>query len=100
MRFIITLSMASFSNNLVHQIICDHESESVNDFADALNEYQFIVVDQYYNIEDKNTGKREWEYKGPLILNTNVVGKVQQYVDKDITVERFRRESISLRNRR
>jgi len=92
--------MASFSNNLVHQIICDYPSESVDDFAEALNESQFLVVDQYYNIEDKVTGKREWEYKGPLIINSNVVGKVQQYVEKDVPVERFRRENSLNKNRR
>ena len=58
MRFILTLSMASFSNNLVHQIICDHPANSLDDLTDLLNDTDFITVEQYYNVKDENSGDR------------------------------------------
>ena len=93
MRFILTLSMASFSNNLVHQIICDHPANSLDDLTDLLNDTDFITVEQYYNVKDENSGERTWEYKGPITLNTSLIGKAQQYVEKDTPVERYKRDT-------
>jgi len=47
-----TLSMPSFSNNLVHQVICDHDAKSLEDFTNILNDLDFVTVAQYYNIKD------------------------------------------------
>ena len=98
MRFMMTLSMPSFSNNLVHQVICDHDAKSLEDFTNILNDLDFVTVSQYYNIKDEASGERDWEYKGELTINTSLIGKVQVYVDKNTPAERYRRETtLSLR---
>ena len=98
LRFMMTLSMPSFSNNLVHQVICDHDSTSLQEFTELLNDTDFVTVHQYYNVKDEASGERDWEYKGELTINTSLIGKVQVYVDKNTPVERYRRETtLSLR---
>lgn len=82
MRFVFTLNMPSFKNNLVQQIIGDHPSASVEDMCEILNSENFVVVKQFYNVQSR-VGGRDWEYKGPIILNTYHIGKVQEFLAKD-----------------
>jgi hypothetical protein len=81
-RFVFTLNMPSFKNNLVQQIIGDHAASSFDEMCEALNNDLFIVVKQFYNVQHRN-GEREWQYKGPMILNAHHIGKVQEFVAKD-----------------
>jgi hypothetical protein len=73
LRFMMTLSMPSFSNNLVHQVICDHDSTSLQEFTELLNDTDFVTVHQYYNVKDEASGERDWEYKGELTINTSLI---------------------------
>jgi hypothetical protein len=85
--------MPSFSNNLVHQVICDHSSESLSEFTEVINDSDFIIVDQFYNVKNEETGERHWEHKGAITINTSLIGKVQIYVEKNHSAEAFRRET-------
>jgi len=82
MRFVFTLNMPSFKNNLVQQIIGDYPAGSFEAMVDALNEKEFICIAQFYHVVHRN-GDREWQYKGPIILNTFHIGKVQEFVAKE-----------------
>lgn len=84
-RFLITMHMPpGSSEHLVHQIIGDHVAANLNEFADELNNNAFVVVRQFYYLNDRHTGERGWQDRGDLILNTEHIGKValfgkQQY---------------------
>ena len=81
-RFLITMHMPTgTSENLVHQVIGDSPEETLGQFCDALNDSAFIVVRQYYFMNDRRSGERGWRDRGELILNTNHIGKVSVYYD-------------------
>ena len=82
MRFVFTMNLPSYKGNLVQQVIGDHDSKSLESLCDTLNNEGFITVAQYYNVIHRN-GEREWQYKGQMILNTDHIGKVQEFVAKD-----------------
>jgi hypothetical protein len=68
----------SVPQKIVHQIIIDHQSESIDEFARYLNEYAFLVVRHMYSREEPD-GTRYWQDKGGLCINTNLVGKAIEY---------------------
>lgn len=74
MRFLCTLNMPSFNNNLVHQVNVEHtESNSLEEFVEALTSNDFVIVDEYYR--DPNTGTEN--NRGKLALNHRFVGKIK-----------------------
>jgi hypothetical protein len=84
MRFSLTLNMPSrgkvYQNgppiqNLVHQVIAEHDSESLEQFVDTLSRADFIIVDEYYR--DVDTGNHK--YSGQLAINPAFVGKIKVY---------------------
>lgn len=83
MKFLITMNMPSASNNLVHQVICDYQVGSIEEFLDELNGEDFLLFTQFYREQDRNTGKTYWIEKGQMVLNTSVVGKVQVFFERD-----------------
>lgn len=74
MRFLVTMNMPSFNNNLVHQVNVEHaESNSLEDFIGALTDNDFILVEEFYR--DPQTGTEN--SRGKLALNYRFVGKVK-----------------------
>ena len=48
MRFLVTMNMPSFNNNLVHQVNVEHaESSSLEDFVTALTNNDFVLVEEF-----------------------------------------------------
>jgi hypothetical protein len=73
MRFLVTMNMPSYSNNLVHQMIVEHKSKSLDEFVDALANEDFVIVEEFYrNPHDNNSYSR-----GHVALNHRFVGKVK-----------------------
>lgn len=74
MRFLCTMHMPSFSNNLVHQVNVEHaESNSLEEFIEALTTNDFVIVDEYY--KDPDTGLEN--NRGKVALNHRYVGKIK-----------------------
>lgn len=82
MRFLVTMNMGSGNNNLVHQFVFDHESESLVDFLNFINENSFILVTHYY--WDKE--RRGLRNMGRMIINTDHMGKVVEYVGSSVEI--------------
>lgn len=82
MKFVITMNMPSQQGFLVHQVMITHESKSVKDFCDLLNDELFIVGQQFYKRFNAD-GESVFVDKGEIILNTSHIGKVQEYYDSD-----------------
>ena len=81
MRFLFTLNMPSFKGSLVHQVIADYDVDSEEAMKVVLEDNAFIVVDQFYNMNDKGGDEQDWQYRGKLILGTGIIGKAQQHLD-------------------
>lgn len=74
MRFLCTLNMPSFSNNLVHQVNVEHTgSNSLEEFIEALTDNDFVLVEEFYR--DPNTGTEN--SRGMLAINHRFVGKIK-----------------------
>lgn len=74
MRFLITMNMPSFNNNLVHQVNVEHaDSNSLEDFITALTENDFVLVEEFYR--DPQTGTEN--SRGQLAINYRFVGKIK-----------------------
>ena len=74
MRFLLTMNMPSFSNNMVHQINAEHVgSNSIEEFIEALTQNDFVLVEEFYR--DTTTGTEV--SRGMLALNHRFVGKIK-----------------------
>ena len=73
MRFLITMNMPSYSNNLVHQMIVEHESKTLDEFVMALCNEDFIIVEEFY----KNPADGVSYSRGNVALNHRFVGKIK-----------------------
>lgn len=73
MRFLVTLNMPSRKGELVHQVICEYPVSSIDGFLEAINENDFILVEEFYRKPD-NAG---FYSVGLMILNTMHIGKVK-----------------------
>lgn len=76
MRFLVTLNMPSRKGELVHQIVCQYPVNSIEGFLDAVNESDFILVEEFYRKPD-NAG---FFTVGMTIINTMHIGKVKAEV--------------------
>jgi hypothetical protein len=80
MRFLLTMHMPSATGNPVHQLTVESECNSCEEFLEELNDSEFVMVDLLYKY-DSDIGETSWENKGAIILNTAVIGKVQEYLE-------------------
>lgn len=74
MKFLVTLNMPSRKGELVHQVVCEHEAQNIEDFMAVLNEQDFILVQEFYR-KPESSG---FFPVGTLILNTMHIGKVKE----------------------
>jgi len=73
MRFLVTLNMPSRKGELVHQVVCECPVKGIEEFLDAINGADFILVEEFYRKPD-NAG---FYSVGMMILNTMHIGKVK-----------------------
>ena len=73
MRFLVTLNMPSRKGELVHQVVCEYPVSSIDGFLDAINDADFILVEEFYRKPD-NAG---FYSVGMMVLNTMHIGKVK-----------------------
>jgi hypothetical protein len=73
MRFLVTLNMPSRKGELVHQIVCRYPVDDIESFLEAINENDFILVEEFYRKPD-NAG---FFPVGMIIINTMHIGKVK-----------------------
>lgn len=98
MKFVITMNMPSSQGFLIHQIILEHKSESISEFCDLMNDETFIFGRQIYKRSD-NDGNFVFVDRGDIILNTNHIGKVQEYYDGSVDDPLGDRQRPPLRKR-
>jgi hypothetical protein len=73
MRLLITMRMASGSGNLVHQIIAEHDAETLEEFVDELHRQDFVILTEYY----RNPTTQEYYSRGPIAVNHAHIGKIK-----------------------
>jgi hypothetical protein len=77
------MNMPSARGELVHQMIVDHNSTSMEQFCSTMNRDEFIICRQWYKRKDPYTKEVSWEDRGNVILNTHHIGKVLEYIEFD-----------------
>lgn len=80
MRFLITMNMPSAKGYSVHQITVEHDSKSITNFWNYLQDNEFIMANLMYKIRNDDLSEY-WEDRGPLIINTAHIGKVQELIE-------------------
>ena len=80
MKFLITMNMPARSGVPIHQIIADHPATSVDEFADALGDHDFIVVEEYYRDANMPSGSDGHYSVGRIAINPLYIGKVKAVV--------------------
>ncbi len=73
MKFLVTLNMPSRKGELVHQVVCEHPATDLAEFMDAIQDADFIMVEEFYRKPD-NAG---FFPVGEMVLNTMHIGKVK-----------------------
>jgi hypothetical protein len=69
------MNMGSGSGKLVHQIVCEHESESLEAFIEELAANEFVIVDEFYREKDG----RDYYFNSQVALSTTSIGKVRAF---------------------
>ena len=67
------MNMPSRKGELVHQVICEYSVSNIESFLEAVNDADFILVEEFYRKPD-NAG---FYSVGMVILNTMHIGKVK-----------------------
>ena len=80
MKFLITMNMPARSGVPIHQIICEHPATSVDQFADALADHDFIVVEEFYRDANMSSGSEGHYSVGRIAINPLFIGKVKAVV--------------------
>jgi hypothetical protein len=75
------MNMPSATDNLVHQIIGDVEHvKSIDEMYDLMQHNDFIIIRQFYSRRDVS-GDKYLEDRGEMILNSEHIGKIQEYFE-------------------
>jgi len=80
MKFFMTMNMPSNQGRAIHQMIVECKGvKTTEDFWAVLSDNAFIIVDEFYYQKDE-TGLTPGIYRarGPIIINTEHIGKVRQ----------------------
>ena len=83
MKYLITMNMASAKGDPVHQIIVEHSISSVKQFMGHIENTNFILVRHLYRKREVSK-KPTWEDRGDLVINTTLIGKVQEFFEDGI----------------
>ena len=82
MRFIVYMKMPNQNGMLTHYLTLEHPSNSVEELCSALNRQEFLIFQLFYKRAGMN-GEVWWQDRGKIIINTNCIGKVQEFIDFD-----------------
>lgn len=72
MKFVLTMNMPSHKGNPVHQIICEHDSPSLEAFRQTITDNDYITVTEYYYESDN-----KMKEASQIVVNTMYIGKVK-----------------------
>lgn len=79
MKFTITMNMPSYQGNLVHQLVVEHPSSSLEQFVGELSSNDFVIVEEFYR-----DGKNGSSYRqGKLALNYQHIGKIKAHIGEE-----------------
>jgi len=80
-KLLLTMHMPSAQGYAVHQITVEHKANSLDEFLEFLNDYEFIKCHLYYRIPNEFGGGITWKDKGDILINTSHIGKVQEFIE-------------------
>ena len=71
MKFVLTMNMPSHKGNPVHQIICEHPSQTLEALRKHITENDYITVKEYYYDNE------QMKEAGEIVVNCMYIGKVK-----------------------
>ena len=77
MKFLITMNMPARSGVPIHQIIAEHPSATIDEFAHELGYSDFIVVEEFYRDASMPPGSDGHYSVGRIVINPTYIGKVR-----------------------
>jgi hypothetical protein len=77
-KFLITMNMPARSGVPIHQIICEYPANSVATFCDALENHDFIVVEEFYRNMEASGSTDAYYSVGLTAINHRYVGKIKE----------------------
>jgi hypothetical protein len=98
MRFLVSMKMPNANGMLTHQLTLEHPSNSVEELCSAMNRDEFLIFHLFYK-RTQMSGEVWWQDRGPIIINTSCVGKVQEFLDLDNSFEDQSKEAAIIRTR-
>ena len=78
MKFLLTMNMPAHRGGPIHQITCEHPSNSLAEFCKALEKSEFILVEEFYRNPEAPHGVDPYYSVGFTALNYRVIGKVKE----------------------
>ena len=79
MKYQISLNIPSYNGKLVHQIICEHSSDSIVEFCQLLNDQKFIIMEEFYKEKESPSALATYYSVGYVCINTDWIGKVKEF---------------------
>lgn len=76
-RFKITLNMPSRRGGPIHQILCEHSAETIEEFMAQWRDEGYVIVDEFYNQDDGSL-----KLNGQIAI-TDAIGAKVAYMDKE-----------------
>lgn len=84
MRFVFTLNLPTFKNNLVQEVVGEYPAKTLHEIRAHIAAGQtWFLVEQFYITGDNGGGRKEWKSRGEILLNTAVIGKIKMFVEND-----------------
>ena len=78
MKFLLTMNMPSHRGGPIHQITCEHPARDVAEFCDALENNEFVLVEEFYRNTEAPLGVDPYYSVGFTALNHRFVGKIKE----------------------
>ena len=75
------MKMPSFRGKPIHQIMCEHPAKDLAEFCSALEENEFVIVNEFYYDKDVLPGEDPWFSVGQTALNYRMIGKIKDVQD-------------------
>lgn len=78
MKFLLTMNMPAHRGGPIHQITCEHPAKSLTEFCEALEQNEFLVVEEFYRNTEVPEGTDPYYSVGLTALNYRVIGKIKE----------------------
>ncbi len=82
-RFVFTMKLPSVKGHMVQEVIGEYQAGSLTEiYNHILKGQKWFLVDQMYTYQERD-GRRVWERRGQILLNSDLCGKIKVFVENE-----------------